>query len=196
MKGILKVLVLAAVVMAVTGCGSYHTALRPTDSGFHDIVKDSSNMKVYVEPADLEDCLWAPLRQAAGKCVKINTSSVLVPALKKEGIKVVGNQKDANVIVRLNNLKNGRGWDHATITAEFGINSNSIKIIARPYMEGSLAYVADKRDWDAGVKTIEMVITKLLKYNKICNDCTIEAKTAYSKEDGSKILEYSDNIRF
>jgi hypothetical protein len=48
----------------------------------------------------------------------------------------------------------------------------------------------------AGVKTTELVILKLLKYNKICNDCTIEAKTTYSKDDGSKILQYRDNTGF
>jgi len=182
--------------MVVTGCGTYHTALRPTDSGFHDIVRDGGSMKVYIEPAELEDCLWG-IGEKINGCVKINTSSLLVPALKAEGIKVVNSQQNANVIIKLFHLSNGRGLDYFPTTAKFDINGNIVEVVAKPYIETLSTFsTADKRDWDAGAKTVAMVITKLLKYNKICNDCEIVAKTAYSKEDGSKILEYRDNTGF
>ena len=197
---VLKALVLMVGVMVVSGCAStYHSVLRTTDGEFRNIVAKNDNMRVYIEPNEFEDCLWLPLAfmEEKDKCVKINTSSVFIPALKTEGITVVDSQHDANVIVRLLHLSNGRGWDHFTTTTRFNINDNVVKIVARPHIETLSTLGANyKRDWDAGVKTTELVLTKLLKHNLICNNCTIEVKTTYSKDDGNKILTYRDNTGF
>jgi hypothetical protein len=191
----LKVLVLVVAAVVVSGCATYHSALRTTDSEFRDIVRDN-NMRVYVEHAELEDCIVAVFRRKEDKCVKINTSTMLIPALKSEGIKVVDNKENANVIVKLIYLIAGRGWDYFPTTAKFNINNNVIKIIAKPYYHGRILDFASKRDWDAGVKTVEMAITRLLDRNNICNNCTIEAKTSFSNGDGIRILTYRDNIGF
>jgi hypothetical protein len=88
-----------------------------------------------------------PLAKKISACVKINTSSVFTPALKAEGITVVGKEHDANVIVKLLYLANGRGWDHFPTTSKFDINNNVVKIVERPYIETLNAFAADKRDW-------------------------------------------------
>lgn len=192
-----KGLVMLAVVIGAgltTGCATYNSGLKPSESEFRNIVKDGS-MNVYIKPSEFENCLWGLGKRENG-CVKGEISTLLTPSLKAEGITVVNNQQDANVVIELIDVSAARGWDYFPTTTKFNINGATVKIIARPYIETlSVFATADKRDWDAGLKTTVMVITKLLKHNKIC-DCEIIAKTKYSKADGNIIIEYRDNTGF
>lgn len=106
---------------------------------------------------------------------------------------MVDNVSKANVIVKLEDLRNGRGWDHGTATAKVDINRFKITLFIKPYFEGRVGYFADQRDWNASSKAIAMAVTKILKENKLCNDCEIEVKVSYT-DDGFKILEYRDNL--
>lgn len=154
---------------------------------------ESGTIKVYIEPAVLETCFDEK------QCYKINTTATLEPALKVEGINVVDDKKSANVVIKLYNIDNNPRSDitrSTQIITKFGINDNIFDIVTMAYYGGRLSLLFDKQDWNANAKAIQMVITKLFKNNKVCNNCKIEAKVSYDKEDGKKILEYKDNTGF